>query len=125
MMGVTAESSGGTDEPTLRSPVPPVPHASSTAHPRFIHISRGSQTAKKGPTLQREPLHGITAADIIDALSWADQLDTLLDFVADDVLVAHNAGFDMGVLRAAPEASGVAVPSLRVARSLRPAGRSW
>jgi len=70
-------------------------------------------------------IHGITAADIVDAPLWADQLDALLEFVDGDVLVAHNAGFDMGVLRAATEASFLEVPSLRYLCSLRVARRTY
>lgn len=70
-------------------------------------------------------IHGITAADLVDAPLWADQVDALLDFVDDDVLAAHNAGFDMGVLRAACEASALQTPSLRYACSLRVARKTY
>ena len=111
-------------------------HAASACSVGLVKVADGRVVDKTG-WLIRPPLgfdhmlewntriHGITAADIVDALSWADQLDALLDFVADDVLVAHNAGFDMGVLRAATEASGLAVPSLRYACSLRVARKTY
>ncbi|MER3389630.1 MAG: exonuclease domain-containing protein [Microcella sp.] len=70
-------------------------------------------------------IHGITAADIADAPLWCDQMDALLDFVDGDVLTAHNAGFDMGVLRAACEASAVPVPSLSYLCSLRVARKTY
>lgn len=70
-------------------------------------------------------IHGITAADIADAPIWADQVDALLEFVDGDVLAAHNAGFDMGVLRAANQASLLETPSLRYACSLRVARRTY
>ncbi|MES1169311.1 MAG: exonuclease domain-containing protein, partial [Leifsonia sp.] len=44
-------------------------------------------------------IHGITADMVIDAPTWADQLADLRAYVDDDVLVAHNAGFDMGVMK--------------------------
>ena len=70
-------------------------------------------------------IHGITAADIVDAPLWADQVDALLDFVDGDTLAAHNAGFDMGVLTAAQQASGLDVPSLSYVCSLRVARKTY
>ncbi|GAA1741412.1 exonuclease domain-containing protein [Microcella frigidaquae] len=70
-------------------------------------------------------IHGITAADIVDAPLWADQVDALLEFVDGDTLAAHNAGFDMGVLTAAQQASGLTVPSLSYVCSLRVARRTY
>lgn len=69
-------------------------------------------------------IHGITADDVADAKSWSAQLDDLAAFAGADVLVAHNAGFDMTVLRRACEATGDRHPpyeyvcSLQVARKL-------
>lgn len=46
-------------------------------------------------------IHGITAEMVADAQSWAEQLSPLREFIGADIAVAHNAGFDMGVIRAA------------------------
>lgn len=46
-------------------------------------------------------IHGITPEMVENARDWAEQLDELRDFIGDDVAVAHNAAFDMGVIRAA------------------------
>lgn len=68
-------------------------------------------------------IHGITADMVTDAPSWLDQMDDLLAFTGDDHLVAHNAGFDMGVIKAACLATGFAIPlynyfcSLQIARN--------
>ena len=68
-------------------------------------------------------IHGITADMVLDAPGWADQMADLLAFTGDDHLVAHNAGFDMGVIKAACAATGLAVPlypyfcSLQIART--------
>ena len=70
-------------------------------------------------------IHGITAADIVDAPLWADQVDALLDFVDGDTLAAHNAGFDMGVLSAAQRASALEVPTLSYVCSLRVARKTY
>ena len=70
-------------------------------------------------------IHGITAADIVDAPLWADQVDALLEFIDGDTLAAHNAGFDMGVLSAAQRASALEVPSLSYVCSLRVARKTY
>lgn len=68
-------------------------------------------------------IHGITPEMIVDAPTWVDQMPDLLDFAGDDPLVAHNAGFDMGVIKAACVATGFTVPtytyfcSLQIARN--------
>lgn len=46
-------------------------------------------------------IHGITPAMAAGAPFWEDQLSDLTSFIGDDIAVAHNASFDMGVIRAA------------------------
>ncbi len=70
-------------------------------------------------------IHGITAADVAEAPGWVDQLPRLLTFIGDDVLVAHNAGFDMAVLRRACEATGAALPALRSVCSVQLARKTY
>ena len=43
-------------------------------------------------------IHGITPEMVADAPGWADHLPALREFAGTDVLVAHNAGFDMAVI---------------------------
>lgn len=68
-------------------------------------------------------IHGITPGDVADAPGWPKLLPDLLAFIDDDVLVAHNAGFDAAVLRGSAAVCGLALPefrhlcSLRIARS--------
>jgi len=64
-------------------------------------------------------IHGIEAADVVDAKGWSEQLDDLAAFAGADILVAHNAGFDMAVLRRASEACGDDYPPYRYACSLK------
>src|SRR5690606_3880957 len=70
-------------------------------------------------------IHGITAAMVADASPWADQLPELLGFADGDLLVAHNAGFDMGVLRGACEATGLPVPEVGYLCSLQVARKTY
>ncbi|MFE2774013.1 3'-5' exonuclease [Microbacterium resistens] len=70
-------------------------------------------------------IHGIQAHQVVDAPAWSDQLDRLCGFAGADVLVAHNAGFDLNVLRRACEATGDAVPPYRSLCSLNVARRVY
>lgn len=58
-------------------------------------------------------IHGITAEMVVDAQSWEEQLPMLTDFIGGDIAVAHNAGFDMGVIRTACSVTVTPTPKLR------------
>lgn len=70
-------------------------------------------------------IHGIMAADVVAAKLWTEQLPDLLAFIGDDVLVAHNAGFDMGVIKGACAATYTDVPSHRYLCSLQLARKTY
>jgi len=70
-------------------------------------------------------IHGITPDRVVDAASWAEQMDDLLAMVGDRPVVAHNARFDMGVIRAACFATGVPTPPLEYFCSLAVARRTY
>lgn len=70
-------------------------------------------------------IHGITPDRVVDAAGWAEQLDDLLAIIGDRPVVAHNARFDMGVIRAACHAVGVRTPPLDYFCSLRIARRTY
>lgn len=70
-------------------------------------------------------LHGISRERVSRADTWPVQLPRLLDFIGSDVLVAHNAGFDLGVLAAASLATAQPLPALRSLCSLRVARRVY
>lgn len=67
-------------------------------------------------------IHGIVATDVSAAKGWADQYLDIVAFAGGDVLVAHNARFDMGVIAGGCAATGTALAehhslcSLQVAR---------
>ncbi|CAN5431236.1 hypothetical protein BH10ACT6_BH10ACT6_09760 [soil metagenome] len=70
-------------------------------------------------------IHGITPEMVVGAPSWTEQLVELMAFAEDDILVAHNAGFDMGVIKAACAATGIATPSYTYMCSLQLARKTY
>jgi DNA polymerase-3 subunit epsilon len=70
-------------------------------------------------------IHGIMAVDVADALLWSEQLPDLQSFAENDHLVAHNAGFDMGVITAACAASFVPSPNFDYLCSLQVARKTY
>lgn len=70
-------------------------------------------------------VHGIKPQDVADAPSWEQALAQILEFVAGDTLVAHNAGFDMGVLLASIKTIDAQVPDLQYGCSLIMARKTY
>ena len=68
---------------------------------------------------------GIRAAAVGGAPGWSDQLAALTAFIGDDIVVAHNAGFDMSVLRRACEATQDACPPYRYVCSLQVSRKTY
>ena len=70
-------------------------------------------------------LHGVTEEMTRTAASWADQLGHLRDFIAGDIVVAHNAGFDMGVVRAACQVTVQPTPKWRYLCSVQVSRKTY
>lgn len=70
-------------------------------------------------------IHGIRPEDVAGAATWGRQLADLAAFAGDDILVAHNAGFDMAVLKRACDATGDECPPYRYACSLQVARKVY
>jgi DNA polymerase-3 subunit epsilon len=70
-------------------------------------------------------IHGIQPEDVADAAPWSRQLADIVAFAGDDILVAHNAGFDMAVLKRACDATGDDCPAYRYACSLQVARKVY
>ena len=70
-------------------------------------------------------VHGIRPADVADAPTWPEALEIMLSFIGQDTLVAHNAGFDMGVLRESARLVDAELPSLDYACSLMIARKTY
>lgn len=70
-------------------------------------------------------IHGIHAEDVLGAATWAEQFDRLCDFAGADILVAHNAGFDLKVLTTSAEVSEQECPPYRSLCSLQVARKTY
>jgi DNA polymerase-3 subunit epsilon len=70
-------------------------------------------------------IHGIRPADVADAPSWEEALAEMVNFISGDDLIAHNAGFDMGVLKASASLIDATLPDLRYGCSLIMARKTY
>ncbi|OIH98173.1 exonuclease domain-containing protein [Curtobacterium sp. MCBA15_001] len=70
-------------------------------------------------------IHGIVASDVIGAKGWAEQYADIVAFTAGDVLVAHNARFDMGVIAGGCSATGTTLSEHHSMCSLQVARRTY
>ena len=70
-------------------------------------------------------VHGIRPSDVDGAATAAEALALMLGFIGTDTLIAHNAPFDMGVLRAAASEVSFDLPDLSYACSLMMARKSY
>lgn len=70
-------------------------------------------------------IHGITPAMVESARGWAEQLGDLSNFLGSDVAVAHNASFDMGVIRSACAETITPIPKLRYLCSVQVSRKTY
>jgi len=70
-------------------------------------------------------IHGITPDKVAGAPDWAEALEIIVRFAGGRPLVAHNAAFDLGVIRDACNQVGLRWPELRYACTLVIARRTW
>ncbi|MDR0319970.1 MAG: 3'-5' exonuclease [Treponema sp.] len=71
-------------------------------------------------------IHGLTINDVKDAPTFAAIWESkMLPFIGDLPIVAHNANFDMGVLRAVLECYELPTPSIQYFCSLKIARKTW
>jgi DNA polymerase-3 subunit epsilon len=59
------------------------------------------------------------------APTYSEVIDQMLEFINEDLLVAHNASFDMGVLAASAKAVNQELPQLRYGCSLKIARKTY
>ncbi len=70
-------------------------------------------------------IHGIHPEDVMDAPEFPDVLEEFADEFHDGLLLAHNAAFDMGVLRGACDAYRMTYPELTYLCTVKMAQRIW
>lgn len=58
-------------------------------------------------------LHGITPMMVRNEPRWQELLPRIVRYIGDDVVVTHNAGFDIGVIRYACALDGIPWPAMR------------
>jgi len=58
-------------------------------------------------------IHGIHPSDCENAPTFDEVWDSVHGFIGDSVVMAHNAGFDLGVLKHTLAKYGIEVPKLR------------
>ncbi len=70
-------------------------------------------------------VHGITPTMVQDAPEYSEVIKQILEFIDEDLLVAHNASFDMGVLAASAKTINQKLPKLRYGCSLKIARKTY
>jgi len=72
-----------------------------------------------------ERVHGISTADVATAFSFEELWGELKPWMEDNILVAHNAPFDMRVLRAALSHYDLALPCTEYFCSVSLSRKAW
>jgi DNA polymerase-3 subunit epsilon len=70
-------------------------------------------------------IHGIKSEDVKEAPSFSEVWDDVLSFVGEDFLIAHNAPFDIGILKANLRNSYIPIPSIEYGCTLQIARKIW
>lgn len=111
-------------------------HPSSACAVGLVRV-RGGQVVERAGWLIKPPaghadflpfnikIHGITAEMVAQAPDWAAQLAPLREFIGSDIAVAHNAAFDMGVIKAACAEAVVPTPKLRYLCSVQVSRKTY
>ena len=70
-------------------------------------------------------IHGISAADVVDSLEFDELWGELKPLIEDELVLAHNASFDMSVLRSTLEMYDLAVPNILYGCTVQIARKLW
>jgi DNA polymerase-3 subunit epsilon len=100
-----------------------------------ICVVRNNQVVESKAWLIRPPelrfnsfntyLHGISAREVIDKPEFDVLWPELLPYLSNQLVVAHNAGFDMSVLRSLMDYYVIPYPDLHYSCSLLMAKKVW
>lgn len=70
-------------------------------------------------------IHGIRPEDVADAPTFDNIWPQMLLFIGDNLLIAHNAPFDIGILRAMLKWYDLPIPPLRYTCTVRISRKVW
>jgi DNA polymerase-3 subunit epsilon len=70
-------------------------------------------------------VHGITHADVYNKPNFAESWPEIKNYLGDRLLIAHNAAFDMSVLRKTLESYGIEKPTSKYSCTMRMAKKLW
>jgi len=70
-------------------------------------------------------IHGITEDDVKNEPEWPELWDTFRSYLEADFVIAHNASFDMSVLRHTLEVYGIAFPEFHYSCTRIVAKKAW
>ncbi|WP_122627587.1 3'-5' exonuclease [Lucifera butyrica] len=70
-------------------------------------------------------IHGITAADVADKPTFAELWERIRPHLENKIVIAHNATFDIGVLRTVLDEYQLRRPSFRYACTVEIARKVW
>lgn len=70
-------------------------------------------------------IHNIRASDVVAAPKFNEVLADIISFIGDDLLLAHNAPFDVGILRASASRVNVKLPPLNYVCTLNVSRKVW
>lgn len=70
-------------------------------------------------------IHNITEDDVMDALTIEEIWPSLYNLLNDQIVVCHNATFDIAVIEACSKKYDLPMPNIKVACTLKIARRLW
>ena len=101
----------------------------ATVEVRDGQLKEGWSTLIQPPGLRFDSfnigIHGISPKDVADAPTFAEVWEELKERLAGKIVVAHNASFDMGVLKASLLANRLQAPDFRTCCTVRIARKVW
>lgn len=92
-------------------------------------IVRTAYSLIRPPMLQfsywNTKIHGLTAADVKDKPTFAELWDRIRPHLDNKIVIAHNAAFDISVLRGMLDEYGLPYPAFRYACTVDIARKVW
>src|SRR5690554_3987157 len=70
-------------------------------------------------------IHGIRPEEVEGAPTFEEIWPEMLLFIGDDLLIAHNASFDVGILRALLRHYNLPIPAIRYTCTVRISRKIW